>query len=390
MKILITSKTKWFLLFLSIFLWGCRESFTPPQAATKAHYLVVEGFINAGHGPTTFMLSRTRSIRDTGYAPIGGTTPPIYELDAQVTVEDDQGNSYNLPELADGRYGGISLPINDQRKYRLHIRTNNEEYVSSFVSVAPAPVIDSVYWELQNDGVQVYFDSYNTGDITRYYRWTYEETWEFHTTLISRLKFVDSNDTVVPRTPEEQVHVCWNSAKSTDILIGNTAKLSDNSLSRARLAFIRMHSKKISVLYSIKANVFSLSEDEFEFWQRMKRNTEEMGTIFAPQPSTVRGNIKCISNPGEPVIGYVGARATAQKRIFIDNNELPARWNQIQPCRRDTIPNIKDSLDFYLGGYYIPLNPIFGRGGIVAYEVTSKPCADCTVSGTTVKPPFWP
>ncbi len=377
---------------LVLFLWGCREPFTPPKAATKAHYLVVEGFINAGSGPTTFTLSRTRSIRDTGYAPIGGVTPPVYELGAEVTVEDDQGNSYSLPEMEDGQYGGVVLPVNDQRKYRLHIHTGGKEYLSSFVSVVPAPAIDSVYWDLQNDGVQVYFDSYNTGKVTKYYRWTYTETWEFHSTLISHYRFNSSDTTVVRRTPAEQVHVCWQSDVSTHILIGNTAKLSDNSLSKAKLAFIPTHSEKLSVLYSTKVEVFSISADEFEFWQRMKRNTEEMGTIFAPQPSTVRGNMKCITDPAEPVIGYVGARSLAQKRIFIDNQELPFSWNQPEFCRKDTIPNIKDSLVFYLAyGNNVPLEGILGRGPQPTdYITSSRSCADCTVRGTTEKPPFWP
>ncbi len=382
-----------FFAALVFFSGQCREPFTPPQMATEAHYLVVEGFINAGGGPTTFTLSRTRSIRDTGYAPIGGVTPPIYELGAQVTVEDDQGNTYNLPELVNGQYGGVILPIDDARKYLLHINTGDKEYVSSLVSVVPAPAIDSVYWDLQNDGVQVYFDSYNTGDVTRYYRWTYRETWEFHTPLISGYRYIVPETTVVRRTPEEQVHVCWRSDASNRILIGNTAKLSDNSLSRARLGFIPVHNEKLSVLYSTKVKVFSLSKDEFEFWQRMKKNTEEMGTIFAPQPSTVRGNIQCITDPDEPVIGYVGARSVAERRIFIDNDELPYDWNQPQFCELDTVPNIPDSLAYYLSsGYNVPLEAVLGRGGPepIGYATAPRPCADCTIRGTTTKPPFWP
>src|SRR5699024_3176408 len=153
---------------------------------------------------------------------------------------------------------------------------------------------------------------------------------------------------------------------------------SDNSLSKAKLAFIPTHSEKLSVLYSTKVEVFSISADEFEFWQRMKRNTEEMGTIFAPQPSTVRDNMKCITDPAEPVIGYVGARSLAQKRIFIDNQELPFSWNQPEFCRKDTIPNIKDSLVFYLAyGNNVPLVGILGRGPQPTdYITSSRSCAD--------------
>lgn len=375
-----------------VFFWGCKEPFTPPRTAATAHYLVVEGAINAGGLPTTFTLSRTRSIRDTGYEAAGGLVPTIYESGAQVAVEDDQGQHYDLREQGDGRYGGIPLPIDEQRKYRLHITTTGKEYVSSFVPVISAPAVDSVYWQAQNDGVHVYFDAYNPEDATRYYRWTYEETWEIHTRIITEFKYNAKDTTVVRRTPEDgEVHICWNSRQSTDILVGNTVKLKNNSLSKAALAFVPLHDEALSVLYSLDVKVFALSEEEFEFWLRMKENTEQMGTIFSPQPSLLSGNIQCLTDPAEPVIGYISARAATERRIFIRNDQLPSGWNRPPDCKMFNVPAIKDTMAYYMGGgAFVPVVEKREQGVVTGYDVVNRPCADCRVRGVTEKPPFWP
>lgn len=383
-----------------LFLWGCRESFTPPKKATEAHYLVVEGFINADGGQTVFMLSRTRSLRDTGYTPIGGVTPPVYETGARVAVEDNQGNTFPLSELDEGKYGAAHLSINPQNEYRLTIETKNgKKYQSAFVSVSPTPVIDSVYWKLQSDGVRVYFDSYNKEGVTRYYRWTYEETWEIHTKYHSQLIYRDEDTSIIERPPDQYVDVCYPEHQSNRILIGNTAKLTDNSLSGAEVTLIPNHDQKLGVLYSVLLKVYAISKDEFEFWERMKKNTEEMGTIFAPQPSTVRGNMTCVSHPGEPVIGYVSVHsASAKKRLFIHNDELPSDWNiNWYQCQLFNVVNNKDSIkrQYFMGQppfYFTPVKPIKNlRGVVTAYEIARRHCADCTASGgTTTKPSFWP
>ena len=47
------------------------------------------------------------------------------------------------------------------------------------------------------------------------------------------------------------------------------------------------------------------------------------GTIFEPQPAFIKGNIKSIYDPEEPVFGYFGASAITKASIFIPRSAIP-------------------------------------------------------------------
>jgi hypothetical protein len=83
------------------------------------------------------------------------------------------------------------------------------------------------------------------------------------------------------------------------------------------------YGQQLSVLYSIFVRQYALTEDGYNFLSLMQSNTESLGTIFDPQPSQLKGNIQCLTNPNEPVVGYVSAGTVQQQRIFISRNQLP-------------------------------------------------------------------
>jgi hypothetical protein len=115
-----------------------------------------------------------------------------------------------------------------------------------------------------------------------------------------------------------------------------------------------------------------------------------VGSIFDTQPNQITGNIHSLSDSTEPVIGYIGVGSTQQQRLFISNSEMPAHWKESGNCTEILSP--ADSLDYYFGGgIYIPFatdppNSPFPTGWYGA----SASCVDCTLTGTPVKPSFWP
>ena len=120
----------------------------------------------------------------------------------------------------------------------------------------------------------------------------------------------------------------------------------------------------------------------------MKKNTEDLGSIFSPQPSELKGNLHCISNPSEYVVGYVTASSVTEKRIFITAAEVPDfgfQWN----CTEIVVPNNADSMRFYFDGLaYSP----YHQDGVppFAIQASQKPCVDCVYDGgSKQKPIFW-
>ena len=116
------------------------------------------------------------------------------------------------------------------------------------------------------------------------------------------------------------------------------------------LLFIEPASEKLSVLYSINVKQYALSHEAYLFFEKVKKNTEQVGSVFDPQPSELQGNIHCITIPDEMVVGYVDILEEKTQRIFISNAMLPG-WNYRAHCRVFKIDNNPDSIRKYGIGF---------------------------------------
>jgi hypothetical protein len=366
----------------SLFLASCKVPYDPPIKSSGAHYLVVEGYINSNGVPTDIKLSRTRSIT------WGDTASYINETGAHVEIEDNQNNTYPLYETGGGNYSG-TYNLNTSGKYRLHITTtDHKEYLSDFVDCKESPPIDNVGWKFNGSDVQVFVNTHDPSNQTKFYRWDYTETWEFHSDYNSQLQY-NPDTTVTYRT--SPVYVCYQTRKSPNISVGSSEKLAEDLIHEAPITLIPYHDKRLSVLYSTLVTQFALDSNAYNYWNAMKGNTENVGSIFGTQPNQVKGNIHCISDNTETVIGYIGAGSTQQARIFIANTSMPADWNQRGNCDYIEVPPIKDSLAFYFGVQgFVPITPHLNGIIVLGYYSSEGPCVDCTLNGSPVKPSFWP
>jgi len=373
---------KWIIALPVMFLAKCKVAYDPPLKNAKLQFLVVEGYINA-NGETTIKLSRTRNIT------WGDTAAYKNELNARVAIEDNLQDVFPLNEKGSGSYSG-SYFLYPNAKYRLHITTSdNKEYFSDFVNLKNSPSED-LGWKFKDGDVQVYVNARDPNNNTKFYRWSYAETWEFHSEYYSNIRYNPSDTTVVNRTVP--VFVCYRTRPSSSILIGSSAKLKEDIIHEASVALVPNHDRRISVLYSILVTQYALDSTEYNYWSAMKSNTENVGSIFDPQPNQTRGNIHCVSDSSEMVIGYIGAGQTQQRRLFISNSQMPSDWNETSNCTEYTVPNSRDSLVFYFGSSaFIPyLKDSTPSGVTKGYFSASATCVDCTLTGSTVKPDFWP
>jgi hypothetical protein len=136
-----------------------------------------------------------------------------------------------------------------------------------------------------------------------------------------------------------------------------------------------------------------MSEKEYKYWETLKKNTENLGSIFDPQPSFVLGNIQCTNNPDEKVLGYIGAGSVSTKRVFIDKAELPQTWkkDELFACTLDSLNASETGVIFNNPNKATPVYAVYSfNGRVEAYYVSSVFCVDCTTRGTKTKPNFWP
>lgn len=370
------------IITFQVIFFSCKKIYEPPEIQAETNFLVVDGTINCGQGAiTSITLSRSKRLNDsTLFDP---------ELSAQVSIEEEQGSIFFVPEQGNGLYLTPPLNLDPSKKYRLKIITaSNQRYTSSFVPAKVAPSIDSLTWN-QDDDVIISVHTHDPTNATRYYRWDYIETWNYQS-FYSTMYGV-RNGLIYIKNPDEQTDSCWRTQGSNNILVNSTIALSEDVISNYPVAVVLQNSEKISKGYSILVRQYAITQDAFLYLQLIQKNTQQLGTLFDAQPSQLKGNIISEQNPEEPVIGYISASTVTEKRIFIRNSEV-SNWNFIPP--------LLDCLNTYV----IPQNPInylifdhsdptygpyyFITGGGLA--IAKKQCLECTErGGTNVKPSFW-
>jgi hypothetical protein len=369
--------------------FGCKKPYTPAIISNANNYLVVEGIINTGNDSTIVRLSRTVNLT------AGVSSLP--ELNATVTIQDDQNQTYNLKSNGNGIYVSPVLILDKTRKYRLSISTaDGKAYLSDYVPAITTPPIDSIGFNILGNGLQIYANTHDPNNHTHYYRWDYDETWQFHAKYYS--SFVSNGTAIISRT--NSVYQCWDSSISTAITLGSSAKLSQDVIYESPIMFIPSTSEKIEIRYSILLKQYAMTSDGYNYFTQLKKNTEELGSIFDAQPSQLTGNVHCTTDATLPVIGYVTAGTIQQKRIYINNSQLPGSWVTTYPynCGVDTAyyidprPPHENEVTYVL----VPLpngntitSSVSNKSGPAGFEYTDPVCGDCSVRGTLIKPGFW-
>lgn len=364
-----------------LLLSKCVEPFELPSAVADSDFLVVEGFVNVDEGISRIVLSRSQGL--------GVEVGPARESRAKVLVETEQRESFQLYETEPGLYQVSGLQLHYGTPYRLRIETSGgKAYVSAFVSTQKTPEIDSVTWSVSQGGVQVAVNTHDPANSTRYYKWDYEEVYEYSAYFNSQ--FVYRYGEVITRPQNESIYRCWRTDASKAIHVGTTVQLSQDVVRNFPLVYHLGNSVQFGRKYSILVKQYGLSKNEYEYWQMLKKNTESVGSIFDAQPSQVTGNITCLTNPSEPVLGYFSARSVTSRRMFIDPMVLRKKYNlfyhEVPTCLTDTA-RLRDLPEFVEMGRVIVEELLPPASG---YVLASPACADCrTAGGTTAMPAYW-
>jgi hypothetical protein len=195
-----------------------------------------------------------------------------------------------------------------------------------------------------------------------------------------------------PDPYDSSIFICWQSDSSTEILLGSTAALSEDRVNLP-LTTIPAGSQKLTVLYSIDIVQYGWSEAGYQFLQAMKKNTETTGSVFNPLPSQLIGNIHCLSDPSKMVVGYFNVSPEQERRFFISAADVPGWTNSMYcPLYEKLIGNVSVDALLVLPIVAAKTKPIpFSTAlEIVSFYASLPPCVDCTLTGTNIKPPFWP
>lgn len=372
---------------------GCLDPYSPPVGEQEVNILVVDGFLDSNEGTATVALSRA--------VPLDAESTIAPEPGATVTLYDDDATAFPLVEQSAGQYRVTGVPVEATAQYRIHIRTRaGNEYQSSLSNIYQTPPIDSLTWVTDEDNLTIRVNTHDFSNTTKYFRWTYEETWAYHAAVLSQYKVVGTQ--FVDRTPDEMIFYCWNTRPSTNIIIGSTTRLSENIISQAPIQYLNKGSQELSMKYSILVSQRGLSEEEYTYLDQLKKTTESVGGLFDPQPSQVPGNIKRMDSSSPLAIGFFGVGNTVKQRLFITIPELPLEFQFTDPiggCNPpDTVCLITPSsiknctlTGRDLNEAIMLGSAIYSQRDLIGITLTSTRCADCrSQGGVLTKPDFWP
>jgi len=373
------------LLFVALVYQACKDPYSIPAKAGNNQALIVEGYLNA-NGQTTIKLSRSVEITSQyNFAD---------ELNAAVQIESDNSLIYPLTEQGKGLYIHPQISYPESQKYRLKITTKNGAiYYSEYVGIKKSPPIEQVFWERNDDGVNFYVKTADPINNTRYYRWEWEETWKFQMELKAELYF-PRPDTVLLWSIDSLAQypydrICWQSEKSSQILIGSTEQLSQDVLPRQLIAFIPNGDWKLNDQFSIFVKQQAITRESYQYWEKISKNSSGLGSVYSPMPSEIKGNIYCASDPSLPVIGYFEASGLTEKRIFINSNTELRNWTYDDKCTIWNTVNSGDSIKTHIiQTAMLPYRYVNDTEQRIYY--VARRCLDCKLTGTPVKPSFWP
>ena len=370
-------------ILLALLAAACIDPYQPQTSTEDINLLVVDGFLNSSDGSATVRLSHATALADEN----GIESEP----NASVSIVTETGNAYPLTEQQPGTYLLAGLSIDPSVKYRLSIVTkDNSTYQSEYVAIKETPPIDSITWDYTDAGLTVRVTTHDESARTKYYRWEYIETWEYHAAVAS--DYIMEKKVPRYRRTDELIYKCWRTEPSTAIRIASSERLSEDLIYHFPLAYIPKESLKISAGYSILVRQSAISKSEYDFLEQLRKTTESIGGLFDPQPSQVEGNISNLNDPNAPVLGFFSAGAAKEQRLFIRYLDLPEDLKKRSPiygCQVDTMcVASSEPLPFMCSitlknatGNEILGSALYSGQAIIGYTLSSPACADCRTAG---------
>lgn len=379
------------LLVLILILTACVERYFIDDNIEVSPKIVISGSLTDECKPQEIVVSSSSSTHWPIFYPYSGCT---------VYVEDSNGNSFDFEE--DGiQTGHYFCTIDEQyllvgNKFKLTVETpEGQHYESPFEEMLPCPEIDSVYYKVEQqptadpdvniDGLQFYIDFSASDYFGPYYRWTLDEAYEYHSFWPIK-NYIDENSRYVENTvPDYSRFVCYKTNHRDDILTLSTRALTENKFNGAKLIFVDDHTQRLMYNYRLLVRQLSLSEEDYYYWEKLKKNNKSDAGLFTKQPAMIVGNMYNVNDSLETVLGNFTVSSVTTKEVLIRG---------VKELSFDDIPYCTP---FFFKYTLTPLEP---RPLYMFYTLdemdntwslawSAPECFDCTILGGVVEKPSY-
>lgn len=374
-----------------------------PETPPVDRCLVFEGNLVIGE-------SSTMSVRLL--QPLSGsivTATDTWNINGEARVECTDGTVINgVPRLRGSNEVAFIFNLTNasaKEAYRVWFTDDKTKkvYRSNWMKVEKAPLIERIDFVPDDKNVKVRLTLTGPTDDTRYFCWTYTEDWEIHSDFLPLYLYrygVDPYNTRGLAYEEIQgeydKYYCWNRASSKEVFVADTRDLNSRTLPARQIAEFGRTTPRCQELYCISVTAYGISADRYAYIHHMNEVSNIQGDLFSPNPSAMRGNLRCEQDSTELVLGYVGVCQTTMTRAFFEGTryytgrvDYSVRFfpNLSEPLEAES--NEKGYDYFYMLDNR-PLYLVADENGDEKMQWAPRRCVDCTVKGTKNKPSYWP
>jgi hypothetical protein len=381
---LINSISVFFLLLHAL---SCVKPFSPKIESDMENKYVVSGKISSLGGWQEVSVSMSSPINEPEYTPVNG---------CQIRISDNNGNSFSMDETNNGVYrvwiGQENLIAGSA--FKIEVNTPDGMLIeSTYDTLIQGPSIDSVYYHIEDvasadptvliRGMQFYVDLDAQAYDSRYYKWDILETWEYHAAHPAENYYDGGFHQIIP--PDYSNKICWMTKLVKNVYTVSTNNLIQNTYQQYPLHFVDGHTSRLGIQYSILVTQQTLSEEAYNYWEKVRINNTEQGGLYEKQPIAIKGNLKNVTNPEKEVLGYFYVASESSKRLFYSNiSEVELDFTDF--CNEEGLGR-KGWQEFNPRDY--PVYYYVNQQRVI--RILNNECVDCRIlGGTTTKPHFWP
>jgi hypothetical protein len=395
-----------FLLAISVLMSpfkACVEPYNPDEDELRTGILVINAHLTDGAGEQVIEISRSVGLTYSFFDPVSGSLAEVIREDGELRVFSESQPGYYRADL-DAAF------LQTGSSYMLHVVTPDwNEYESDFDKLRPVPDIDSLYYELETNsfssesdsigGIRFYCDFTYDNEDYEYIRWDLTETYEFHNRDDLVYYFLDMDHWMKP-VPDTSIYtVCYITNELFQIHSMSLRSLDFGNYIKKPFSFVPndMREQKLHHKYSLLVKQYSLGQEAFYYWNELKKNTGEQGSLFDRQPAMLKSNIRNVNDETERVLGFFSMAGVVEKRAFA-----------VKPEGLDLIPyedqcfvmpkygEEYNTVPYFRPGGYYPLDPppiyiTWHPRMPLPPMLTSKACVDCREyeNSTDIKPDYW-
>lgn len=390
-----------YLVILTCFI-GCVQPFEV-DFPENDRILVISGVLTNADKTHYVNISYTRSLNDDVETP--------ETIDAEVSIEDEFGNSVSYVEEGNGRFispAGFKAEIGV--KYQLKVLHGGQLFVSSQVELVTPTEIDNLHWgpkdvidsELEQvvHGAQFFIDSEESQN--KYFRYEWEGTHLILPPFAATHEVIDGRIYEIDFVPSP----CYSTGYSNKLLLATSTGLSQSRVLDVPVNFIAETDSKLRHAYSLLVRQYSLTESAYNYYKQLKDNNESSGSFFDAQQGSIIGNIRNDSDPESLVLGYFEVSGESAKRrkftrgsdfqSLIATAPFPFYCEEIIVCDEsgecgDITEEITpaEAIEYITLGYADYIYQLDSSGRPPVAFIHRRGCTDCSYYASTDTPDFW-